>query len=228
MDNVFRLLPRRCVVDRPSVSPGDVLSALYDLESCTAVSGRGNDRIVLLEESSCRYSNVGMKPNRSSVGVSLFFPKKLAPISLRTINKVMRNVEETAIQYVESQLLRAYMNTKKEGQWDGASKNQIWTAMASSRNCVLSSHTDHDFFLGVVFVHSKPVAATYELSDSVIAYFVFPTVGVAVALRPGDMLIFNPQVYHSISTRNRFDVDVFACSTYLKTANVGLNDNSLI
>ena len=49
--------------------------------------------------------------------------------------------------------------------------------------------------------------------------------GVAVALRPGDILIFNPNEQHAISSRCRDEDDVYITTLYLKTAIVSLNDN---
>ena len=60
-------------------------------------------------------------------------------------------------------------------------------------------------------------------------YFTFAEQGIAVALRPGDMLIFNRLYHHCLSSRTSDfqSVDVFCLSLYLKTAVVGKNDNSL-
>ena len=67
----------------------------------------------------------------------------------------------------------------------------------------------------------------YNMSDSIVAYFCFPRLGIAVALRPGDILIFNPREYHSISSRCNNVEEIYVATVYLKTAVVGLNDNSL-
>ena len=60
-------------------------------------------------------------------------------------------------------------------------------------------------------------------------YFTFAEQGIAVALRPGDMLIFNPLYHHCLSLcTSLYEADdVFCLSLYLKTAVVGKNDNSL-
>ena len=62
--------------------------------------------------------------------------------------------------------------------------------------------------------------------DPVICYFAFPRLGMAVALRPGDFLLFNPQEHHCISSRCQNENEIYSMSSYLKTAIVGLNDNS--
>jgi hypothetical protein len=65
------------------------------------------------------------------------------------------------------------------------------------------------------------------LDDDVVVYFCFPTIGVAVPLRPGDYLLFNARIPHCISSRCKFEDEVMCTSTYLKTAIVGMNNNSL-
>ena len=67
----------------------------------------------------------------------------------------------------------------------------------------------------------------YRLDDNVVAYFCFPTIGVAVPLRPGDYLLFNARIPHCISSRCKFEDEILCTSTYLKTAIVGMNNNDL-
>jgi hypothetical protein len=67
----------------------------------------------------------------------------------------------------------------------------------------------------------------YELTDEVVIYFCFPTLGVAVPLRPGDFLIFNALIPHCVSSRCRQVDEVMVISMYLKSAVVGLNNNVL-
>ncbi|KAI2495244.1 hypothetical protein MHU86_19298 [Fragilaria crotonensis] len=60
----------------------------------------------------------------------------------------------------------------------------------------------------------------YSMDADVSNYFTFAEQGIAVALRPGDMLIFNPLYHHCLSSRTSAfqSVDVFCLSLYLKTA----------
>jgi len=66
----------------------------------------------------------------------------------------------------------------------------------------------------------------YANDDKIICYFAFPRIGVAVALRPVDFLLFKPHEPHSISSRCNREDDIFIISSYHKTAVVGLHDNS--
>ena len=65
------------------------------------------------------------------------------------------------------------------------------------------------------------------MTDDIVVYFCFPTIGVAVPLRPGDYLLFNAKIPHCVSSRCRFDDEIVVTSMYLKTAIVGMNNNDL-
>ncbi len=67
----------------------------------------------------------------------------------------------------------------------------------------------------------------YEDDDSVVVYFCFPRLGLAVPLRPGDAFIFNPREEHALLSRCDNETEVYTISFYLKTAVVGLNDNDI-
>ena len=67
----------------------------------------------------------------------------------------------------------------------------------------------------------------YEINDHGIAYFCFPTLGVAVPLRPGDYFIFNALIPHCISSRCNTEDDIMCTLVYLKTAIVGMHNNDL-
>ena len=66
----------------------------------------------------------------------------------------------------------------------------------------------------------------YANDDKIICYFAFPRIGVAVALQPGDFLLFNPQKPHSVSSCCNREDNIFIISSYLTPAVVGLNYNS--
>jgi hypothetical protein len=91
-------------------------------------------------------------------------------------------------------------------------------------NVYLRSHIDRDFTMPIVQAHINN--HVYQVDDRILCYFAFPRIGVAVALRPGDFLLFNPQEPHSISSRCRKDDEICCISSYLKMDVVGLNDNS--
>ena len=48
----------------------------------------------------------------------------------------------------------------------------------------------------------------------------------SVALRHGDILLFNPLMPHGASSRTSNDFNVITLALYTKTANIGGNDNT--
>ena len=67
----------------------------------------------------------------------------------------------------------------------------------------------------------------YLLKDHPVVHFIFPRFGIAIPFHPGDMLFFNPKDPHCISSRRRVEDTVYYLSLYLKSANIGLNDNGI-
>ena len=67
---------------------------------------------------------------------------------------------------------------------------------------------------------------TYNVDDDII-FFCFPTLGVAIPLRPGDYLMFNSLIPHCVSSRCNNNDHVLVLSMYRKTAVVGMNNNKL-
>ena len=89
-------------------------------------------------------------------------------------------------------------------------------------NVVLSMHQDWgDFLWSNICVQCKGGP-----TDRVLAYFCFPTLGLAIPLRAGDRLLFNPAVPHMISSRTRERKEIYDLSLYFKTSLLGGNDNS--
>ncbi len=114
-------------------------------------------------------------------------------------------------------------------QWSHHSPQQTkkarhYNGLGFGINVYLRSHIDADFTMSIVQAHID--SHTYQIDDRIICYFAFPRIGVSVALRPGDFLLFNPTEPHCVSSRCRADDGIYIISSYLKTAVVGLNDNS--
>ncbi len=89
-------------------------------------------------------------------------------------------------------------------------------------NVNLRSHINWDFTMPIVHINNHD----YQVNDRILCYFAFPRIGTAVALRPGDFQLFNPQEPHSISSHCKSGDKIFCISSYLKTGVVGLNDKS--
>ena len=101
----------------------------------------------------------------------------------------------------------------------------IFSGFAFGYNVHLSSHSDVDYTLSMTSVYLD--GHINEDQDRVLAYFCFPRLGLAVAMRSGDVLIFNPREPHAISSRCKKSDRLLCLSLYLKTAVVGLNNNDI-
>jgi hypothetical protein len=87
----------------------------------------------------------------------------------------------------------------------------------------LRSHINWDYTMSIVQAHIDN--HDYRVDDRILCYFAFQRIGTAVALRPGDVLLFNPQEPHSISSCCKPGDKIFCISPFLKMGAVGLNDN---
>jgi ectoine hydroxylase-related dioxygenase (phytanoyl-CoA dioxygenase family) len=69
----------------------------------------------------------------------------------------------------------------------------------------------------------------YTEDMPIAVYFCFPNKGVKIGLRPGDVLFFNPLHYHCVSQRTSHysEDEIFVTSFYMKSAQLGRNDNSI-
>jgi hypothetical protein len=111
----------------------------------------------------------------------------------------------------------------------------IWSSLACGKNYCLNSHTDDDFFYSlttIVLQHGLQPGrfVKYRLDAEVRNYFAFAEQGIAVALRTGEMLLFNALIRHCLTscTMHCQEKDVFCVSLYLKTAVVGGNNNNVL
>jgi hypothetical protein len=112
------------------------------------------------------------------------------------------------------------------GRGNHDSSCHAFSSIATALNVCLNSHTDDDSFYGVVTDLDADPLKYPQMDDDVALYFTFPTLALAIALRPGDILIFNPAVYHSVSSRRDPTKNIWCTSLYTKNAIVGGNDNS--
>ena len=113
-------------------------------------------------------------------------------------------------------------------------ETSVWASAALSYNYVSPAHIDKDAFLSCLMVtyipdSCKSIYYKYTEDMDVALYFCLPEFGVSVALRPGDVLFFNPLYYHCISQRTEEYLcdEIYVTSFYMKTGQIGGNDNSI-
>jgi hypothetical protein len=103
---------------------------------------------------------------------------------------------------------------------------KYYGALAFGCNVFLRCHTDSDFTMSRVHIHLKG-KDKYKVDHDIVVYFCFPTLGVAVSLRPGDFLLLNALIPHCVLSRCKIDHNIFSIATYLKISVVGMNNNQL-
>jgi hypothetical protein len=81
-------------------------------------------------------------------------------------------------------------------------------------NVYLRSHIGWDFAMSIGQAHINN--HDYQVDDRILCSFAFPLIGTAVALRPGDSLLFNPQEPNSISSHCKSGDEIFAFLLTLK------------
>ena len=197
---------------------------------------RGKQRHVYLNGTN-KYCCVGAQPGRNVKGVlsGLYrieqgFPSEHWDI----LHNTLRQAEHAFDKYVNTDVIRHITCAKSRINFatmvpspsssDNTKVSRYYNGVSFGVNVHLRAHTDKDFTMSIVQAHIE--RQEYKNCDAVICYFAFPRIGIAVALRPGDFLLFNPQEPHCISSRCQNGDEIFSLSSYLKTAIVGLNDNS--
>jgi hypothetical protein len=234
-DTIFVLVPR-CHSIEPMSHVHKTLSALRKLDDTKTTSEKRGQTRIPCAENDGKYVTVGLKPNRSRPGVVESWPSKLSDFDKDKIHSLMKRCQHVANGFIRSTELRGLRLANLILGWSelvGSTTETIWASLAAARNHYLNSHTDEDFFYSLLTIVSehglKDDIDRYEMDAGVCNYFTFAEQGVAVALRPGDILLFNPVYEHCLSSRtSAYETkDVFSLSMYLKTAIVGMNDNSV-
>ena len=102
---------------------------------------------------------------------------------------------------------------------------RIYGAFACGVNVYLNAHKDDDFNYCATSIYMRmPIKNPRELWH----FFAFLNIGIAIPLHPGDIIFFNPTEEQCISSRCCNNDDIYCMSLYLKSDNIGLNNNSTL
>ena len=104
----------------------------------------------------------------------------------------------------------------------GPATSNFYGAYACDMNVFLQSHKDNDFKYSAVSLH---MGTLYLLNECPVIHFSFSRLCIAIPLRPGDVLFFNPKEHHCILSISRTDNNVYCLSLYSKSVTIGLNNN---
>jgi hypothetical protein len=239
--SAFIRLPRKVSLD--IIGEFDLDQILTSLTACenlrkTALSRGDAKRVFTDYGKHVSYACVGPQPSRNSKNVRSHppFTVSLPESHWQSLVWMMKRGEDSFRMLGDHRVISHLVHAKKlvpfqtftSGIGDDHSKfnAQFFSGIGFGTNAFLRCHTDSDFTMSILQVFLKG-KRKYSVDDDVIVYFCFPTIGVAVPLRPGDYLLFNACIPHCLSSRCKYEDQIITTSTYLKTAIVGLNNNDL-
>jgi hypothetical protein len=235
---VYILVPRNDVVQNSSSPHADVNALKTLLNNYHNKNARGNNRSGI----STKYTTLGVHCCRNKPGLINKYVHECCKNDFNHINKMLCRVQQFAQMWLPYGLLATLKIIKEAVQFKESflkeslnhNYNFIWASIATSCNYVSPSHIDHDAFLSCLTVSCVKKGTEYqkqkiELNMAVAVYFCFPEQNVAVALRPGDILFFNPLYRLCLSQRTieYIEEDVYVTSFYLKSGQLSGNDNSI-
>jgi hypothetical protein len=234
----FILIPRQRSLNNAHRNTFTEENALRHLMNSLTNKNRGLARKAICD----KYITIGYHALRNKPGIE---PTKLQGLQCQneynTLLNMVSRAEHVAGSVLPKEVKTAFEVTKEICSIPGLKKigtgnatkkeTSLWPSVAVSYDYVSNAHDDKDFFLSMLNIVTTEgnKNGKYTMHMPIAQYFVFPEIGLAVALRPGDQLLFNPLFYHCISTKEftNYEQHVYVASYYLKTAIVGWNNNSI-
>ena len=235
----FIRLPRQQSLDIiDSISMKDIVCALEECEKLkkTSVTRSDGKRIFGDYGKSVMYTCVGVQVSRNSPEVLNFnaVMEKLPECHWHVLMKLMRHAEYCFEAIADNEVISHLYHAKQVVPFktmtmpfsSHKSALKYYGGLAFGCNVFLRCHTDNDYTMSMAQIHLKG-KDKYKIEDDVVVYFCFPTLGVAVPLRPGDFLLFDALIPHCVSSRCRQAEEILSIAMYLKTSVVGMNNNQL-
>ena len=229
-----------------SCNRGSSRNVLFEIEDSNYVdfgvgACRGMTGLYLKQSSSLN------KPFMKKIHQSLSFihhiaeryiPKSLLVCLSKGINDIDLESFSSLSSYKDmknKQRLPDTINKTSSVSHQNGKSHNFMPSTSFGRNNALSIHTDDDSFLSIVHVQClidlvkyPNGSSRYPLETNIVKYFTFDD-RFSVALRSGDILIFNPIIPHCISTSTDLysSQDVFCISHYFKAKVIGRNNNTI-
>ena len=199
----------------------EVVEALETLQRTEKNCKRGKNQT---GRSFNKYTIYGWKVLQAR-GYSQSAVKERDPKAADSLQRFAKRLEELAASVVPSRWLRAVKAASVLVEFPTIESCTFGAGIASSIDYCAPSHVDDDFYITVHQLNVKGCFGCPEIAQ----YFCFPTCGYAVALRPGDVLVFNPHVHHCLSKKSPQYAGkrVHVSSLYTKTKHVTGNDKSI-
>ncbi len=115
------------------------------------------------------------------------------------IHKVLKRAEYAFDMFMDTEVVQNIVQARQcvkfwtmEPSPSSLHAKSAWyyNAVSFGINVILRCHIDKDFTMSIVQVHLDEIM--YQNDDQIVCYFAFPQIGIAVALQPEDILMFNP------------------------------------
>lgn len=175
-------------------------------------SNTEGSRIMVADGKNSGYAVLGNQVNRSKGAGMKFIDDEI--LHGETLEKWLRKVDHNCRSHCPRAQMRLLMGAKKKFSMEAnrqALGGATFPSLAFGRNVFLNMHLDKDYGWSVT-----TVVANDSDMDSIVCYFVFPLRGIAVAIRNGDVLFFNPQEAHCVSARCNPGRETYCMSLYMK------------
>jgi hypothetical protein len=175
-----------------------------------------------------KYIVKGVYPTRKRSGIAVHEMNEQNCDRAKSHISLFCRLEEKAKGYIDARQLLFLDAVRSRAQYGGLSfgneyGSAIWPSVAFGKNVFLNAHRDEDYFWSLTTTVTKNGCAT---NDEILNYFCFPTKGFCVAMRTGDILLFNALVDHCASSVCKETTELYGVSLYLKTAVVAGNNNN--
>ena len=251
----FILLPREQSISYERLESFLIGLNEMKMNKSSLASNRGSKHKVLFEDSYSNYVDLGIGVSRFMPGIYKKKIHGVSDLHIENVNKYFKFVQECVTKHLPLCLLKRFnevLNIVGLEDFDTVEvyaekkklrgtcvesinkcfKHSFMPSASFGSNNLLPLHTDQDMFLSIVQVHalsdvsSQNGSSSYDMSCKVAKYFTFDD-GESVALRSGDILVFNPTIPHCVSsTTNEYQNDkVFCISHYFKSLIAGRNNN---
>lgn len=243
----FILVPRQSALRvLPQKGMQELYNSLTHIQTLHSTLTRGHAKTIFGDKQQrVQYNTLGVRPNRAGTGIIDLDPwaETIGRTHWRNVMRMVRRAELLFESFSPDEVIQHIQSAKDvvpfrticapnitDRDFDVSTRviprAKYFGGIAFGCNVFLRCHTDNDFTLSVAHILLDGMDS-YSLDDDVVVYFCFPTLGVAVPMRPGDFLLFNATIPHCISTRWLKEHKIMCTSLYLKTLVVGGNNNSI-
>ena len=223
----FTLIPREATVSHlPKSGMSQLFDSLSHILSLHRTSlSRGKKKTIFCDPTECvMYKTLGVRAPMAmaATGVLDYDPwaESIDTIHWVRVMKMVKRAELLFESFAGSEVLDHIQRAKEVVPFKTMhaprchqAHAKYFGAIALGCNVFLCCHDDNDFTISMahVLLGGKD---QYNLDDNVVIYFCFPTLGVAIPMRPGDYLIFNSHIPHCISSRCRHANKIMCISMF--------------